>query len=98
MRWLLFFLHVKLSIAFTDPRPMQRATAPATSGAATAAESAEALKFCCSSATAVVATVWPTAHSQASAARAWLLDSGALLDTVENTICITLGTSTGLQA
>ena len=77
MRWLLFFLHVKLSIAFTDPRPMQRATAPATSGAATAAESAEALKFCCSSATAVVATVWPTAHSQASAARAWLLDSGA---------------------
>ena len=35
------------------------------------------LAFCRSSPSAVVVTVWPTAHSQAAAARAWLLECGA---------------------
>ena len=36
-----------------------------------------ALAFCRSSKTAVIATVWPTAYSQVNEARRWLADSGA---------------------
>ena len=43
------------------------------------AERASALAFCRESPTAVIATVWPTAHSQVSAARAWLDTTGCTL-------------------
>ena len=38
---------------------------------------AEAVSFCQTSATAVIVTVWPTAHDYADMARAWLKSAGA---------------------
>ena len=54
---------------------MARAAEEATT--ADRAAALEAMRFCYSSPTAVVATVWPTAHSEAPAARSWLVDNGA---------------------
>jgi hypothetical protein len=50
---------------------------PCKSFPAMSMNAAEALKYCQTSPTAVIATVWPTAYAQADIARQWLVSSGA---------------------